>query len=159
MDLDRQTRRQFCARACSAAALAALGGAVTGVLQSCSGSPTSPSGSSAESLPTISGTVSGNAVALTIDAGSPLAAVGSVALVRSSAGSYLVARTGPDTFSALSSACTHQGCAITGHSGQTFVCPCHGAQFDSSGRVVAGPAPTALRQYATRFAANVLTIG
>ena len=62
-----------------------------------------------------------------------------------------------DTFSALSSICTHQTCAINGHSGQTFV-PCHGSQFDSSGRVLNGPAPSALRQYQTQFAGGVLTI-
>ena len=159
MNLDPQTRRQFCSRTCSAAAVAALGGAFGAVLQSCGGgSPTSPGGVNAASLPTIAGTVSGGSILVTIDAGSPLAAVGSVALVTSGAGSALVARTSPDAFSALSSTCTHAGCAITGYSGQTFVCPCHGAQFDSNGRVLSGPAPTALRQFATQFASGVLTI-
>ena len=123
MNLDPQTRRQFCSRTCSAAAVAALGGAFGAVLQSCGGgSPTSPGGVNAASLPTIAGTVSGGSILVTIDAGSPLAAVGSVALVTSGAGSALVARTSPDAFSALSSTCTHAGCAITGYSGQTFVC-------------------------------------
>jgi len=159
MDLDPQTRRQFCTRTCSAAAVAALGGAFGAVLQSCGGSsPTSPGGGNAASLPTINGTVAGATILVTIDASSPLAAVGSVALVRSGSGNVLVARTSQDAFSALSSTCTHQGCAITGYSGQTFVCPCHGAQFDSSGRVLSGPAPTALRQYSTQFASGVLTI-
>ena len=54
--------------------------------------------------------------------------------------------------------CTHQGCAITGYAGQAFVCPCHGAQFDASGRVLSGPAPSALRQYQAQLAGNVLTI-
>jgi len=158
--LDQQTRRQFCGRACSAAAIAALGGAVATVLQSCSsGSPTSPSGTNASPLPLVSGTASGGTVAITIDASSPLASVGSVALAQSSAGNYLVARTAQDTFVALTATCTHQACQITGHSGQIFVCPCHGSQFDSSGRVLSGPAPTALRQYPTRFTDNVLTIG
>ena len=102
--------------------------------------------------------MSGGSILVTIDAGSPLAAVGSVALVRSGAGNVLVARTSQDAFSALSSTCTHEGCAITGYSGQTFVCPCHGAQFDSSGRVLSGPARTALKPYATQFASGVLTI-
>ena len=159
MDLDQQTRRQFCARTCCAAGVALLGAAFGAVLQSCGGgSPTSPGGGDAASLPTINGTVAGASILVTIDAGSPLAAAVSVALVRSGAGNVLVARTSHDAFSALSATCTHQGCAITGHSGQTFVCPCHGAQFDSSGRVLSGPAPTALRQYATQFANGVLTI-
>ena len=159
MDHDQQTRRQFCTRACSAAALAALGGALGTVLQSCGGgSPTTPGGVDAASLPTIAGSVAGASIVVTIDASSPLAAAGSLALVRSSAGNVLVARTSQDAFSALSTTCTHAACAITGYSGQTFVCPCHGSQFDTSGRVVAGPAPTALRQYTTRFAGGVLTI-
>jgi cytochrome b6-f complex iron-sulfur subunit len=159
MDLDQQTRRQFCTRTCSAVAVAALGGAFGAVLQGCGGgSPTSPGGSSAAALPTINGTVAGSSIVVTIDASSPLAAAGSLAFVQSSAGSVLVARTSQDTFSALSSGCTHQSCAITGYSGQNFVCPCHGSVFNSSGRVVSGPAPTALRQYTTQFAGGVLTI-
>jgi cytochrome b6-f complex iron-sulfur subunit len=159
MDIDQQTRRQFCTRTCSAAAVAALGGALGAVLQSCGGgSPTSPGGISAAALPTISGTVSGASIVVTIDGSSPLAAAGSLAFVQSSAGSVLVARTSQDAFSALSTACTHAACAITGYSGQTFVCPCHGSQFDTSGRVVMGPAQIALRQYTTQFAGGVLTI-
>jgi cytochrome b6-f complex iron-sulfur subunit len=189
MEIDRQTRRQFCSRTCSAAAVAALGGAVGAVLQSCGGggfcsrtcsaaavaalggavgavlqscggggSPTSPSGSGAAALPTVNGTVAGSSLVVTIDASSPLAAVGSLALVQSSAGSVLVAHTSQDAFTALSSGCTHQACAITGYSGQNFVCPCHGSVFSTSGRVVSGPAPTALRQYATQFTGGVLTI-
>jgi cytochrome b6-f complex iron-sulfur subunit len=95
---------------------------------------------------------------VTVDASSVLATPGAVALVQSSVGSVLVARTGADTFTALSDVCTHEGCAITGHSGSIFVCLCHGAEFDSSGSVVGGPARTALRQYTTDFAGGVLTI-
>jgi cytochrome b6-f complex iron-sulfur subunit len=78
--------------------------------------------------------------------------------VRTSGGDILVARTGADTFAALSAGCTHQSCEITGYSGQTFVCPCHGSRFDTSGHVVQGPAPTALRQFQTQFADDVLTV-
>jgi nitrite reductase/ring-hydroxylating ferredoxin subunit len=160
MDLDRQTRRQFCSRTCSTAALAALGGVLVSVLEGCGGgSPTSASGGgSVASLPTVAGTASGSTIQVTIDAGSPLAAVGSVALVRSAAGNVLVAHTAQDAFTALSASCTHQGCGITGYADQVFVCPCHGARFDASGRVLSGPAPTALRQYQAQLAGNVLTI-
>jgi cytochrome b6-f complex iron-sulfur subunit len=93
-----------------------------------------------------------------IDSNSPLAAVGSMALVQAPGTIVLVARTSASGFAALSSICTHQTCTITGYSGATFVCPCHGSQFDSTGRVVSGPAPAALRQFATVFSNNVLTI-
>jgi Rieske Fe-S protein len=159
---DRPTRRQFCARTCSAAVLAALGGTLAGTLQGCgggSGSPTSPDGGGgAASLPAVNGTVNGRAVAVTVDAASPLAAAGSSALVRSSLGDFLVARTSTDAFAAFTATCTHDRCTITGVSGQVFVCPCHGSRFDQAGRVVNGPAQSALRSYPTQFAGNVLTI-
>jgi cytochrome b6-f complex iron-sulfur subunit len=40
----------------------------------------------------------------------------------------------------------------------SFVCPCHGSEFDTSGHVLVGPASTPLRQFQTQFANNVLTI-
>jgi len=158
MDSDQRTRRQFC-QACSAAGVAALGGVLT-TLQGCGGSgPTSPGGGvSAQALPRISGGVSGAAILVTIDAASPLAATGSAAIVTSSAGNVLVAHTGADSFVALTATCTHENCTITGFSGQSYVCPCHGSQFDTSGRVLNGPAQRSLRQYQTQLADGVLTI-
>jgi cytochrome b6-f complex iron-sulfur subunit len=163
MDHDSQTRRQFCARTCSAAAVAALGGVMAAALESCgggSGGPTSPGGvGSFSQLPFVSGTASNGTIVVTVDAASPLAGTGTNALVRSSIGDVLVAHTGTDTFVALSATCTHQNCEITGHSGTTFVCPCHGSTFDSSGRATGGPARGSLQQYKTQFANGVLTIG
>jgi Rieske Fe-S protein len=159
MDSDQQTRRDFC-RVCTTAGLAALGGAAA-ALQACGGggSPTSAGGGvSAASLPRVSGNVAGGAIQVTIDSASPLAATGALALVTSAAGNVLVARTAADTFVALTATCTHQACQITGYSGQTYVCPCHGSQFDASGRVLSGPAPRSLTQYRTQFAGGVLTI-
>lgn len=49
---------------------------------------------------------------------------------------------------ALSAACTHTGCEITGWRPDTneLVCPCHGSRFDvlDAARVVQGPAPKPL---------------
>ncbi len=158
MDSRDETRRQFCARTCQVASVLALGGALAATLESCGGgsSPTSPSGG-ASALPTVSGTLSGSTITVTL-AGTALATTGTLALVRTSGGDVLVARTGADTFVALSAGCTHQACEITGYSGQTFVCPCHGSRFDTSGRVVNGPAVSPLRQFQTQFASDVLTI-
>jgi cytochrome b6-f complex iron-sulfur subunit len=159
MDSDQQTRRQFCRHTCTAAGMAALGGAAA-MLQACGGgSPTaSGGGSNAPALPRINGTVSGGAIQVTIDAASPLAAAGSMALVATTAGNVLVARGAADAFTAVTASCTHMNCVITGFSGQSYVCPCHGSQFDTTGRVVNGPATRALQQYRTQFAAGVLTI-
>ncbi|MDR1827587.1 MAG: ubiquinol-cytochrome c reductase iron-sulfur subunit [Methylobacteriaceae bacterium] len=42
--------------------------------------------------------------------------------------------------------CTHLGCVLLGHEGQHggWSCPCHGSEFDTSGRVTRGPAPSNL---------------
>jgi len=39
--------------------------------------------------------------------------------------------------------CTHLGCVPLGHQGDYggWFCPCHGSQYDTSGRVRVGPAP------------------
>jgi Rieske Fe-S protein len=157
MGSERQTRREFCTRTCSAAAVAVVGG----VLQACGGggSPTSPGGGgNAASLPALNGSVSGRSVTVGVGSGSPLAATGSSALVRSSIGDFLVARTSADAFVALTAVCTHENCTITGVSGPAFVCPCHGSRFDQSGGVISGPARTSLRQFGTQLASDVLTI-
>ena len=123
-----------------------------------SSSPTSPSspGSVPATLAVVTGEFAGNAVRVT--AGQPLADVGGAVLVESIAGVFLLARTGADTFTALDAICTHQSCTITGQDDTTFVCPCHGSRYDRSGRVVGGPAPAALRQYATSFDGGVIAI-
>jgi Rieske Fe-S protein len=147
------TRREFCAQACGAAGLAAVAGA----LQGC-GAGGGITGASAPPLATVNGNAASGAVTVAIDQASPLAAVGSAALVRSGSGMFLVARTAQDTFTAVTSTCTHEVCTITGFEGQNYVCPCHGSRFDTSGGVVAGPATRPLRSFATRFSGGVLTI-
>jgi len=160
MDSNEQTRRQFCARTCQVASVLALGSALAATLESCGGgssSPTSPSGGGASALPTVSGTLAGSTITVAVT-GTALATTGALALVTTSGGDVLVARTAADTFVALSAGCTHQACEITGYSGQTYVCPCHGSRFDTSGRVVNGPAVSPLRQFQTQFANDVLSI-
>ena len=46
-------------------------------------------------------------------------------------------------FYAISTTCTHLGCAVS-RSQEGFACPCHGSRFDGNGKVVGGPAPRAL---------------
>jgi len=152
-----QSRRQFCVHACQALSLVTVGA----VLEACggsSGSPTAPSGLSAQALPVLNANVSGSTVSLTIDASSPLSAVGSAALVQSSAGSFLVAQVAQDSFTALTAICTHLTCFITGYASGVYVCPCHGSEFSTSGSVVRGPAVRPLQKYSTQFANGVLSI-
>ena len=149
-----QTRRQFCVHACQAASVAAVGSILNGCGDS---NPASPSGDSVPQLATATSTVTGNQVSLTIDSVSPLASVGSAALVQNSRGNFLVAHTGQDAFTVLTAICTHEGCTVTGFNNQRYVCPCHGSQYDTSGSVVTGPAPTALRTFPSQFSSGVLT--
>jgi cytochrome b6-f complex iron-sulfur subunit len=142
-------RREFCQLASFIS--------VASLLEACGGSSTSPSGN-VPALPTITGTISGGAVALTIDANSPLNAVGGAALVQTSSGNVLVAHTAQDTFVAVTAICTHQGCTVTGVETSNYICPCHGSRFSFTGSVVQGPASAPLRQFATRFATPTLTI-
>jgi cytochrome b6-f complex iron-sulfur subunit len=48
-----------------------------------------------------------------------------------------------NSFRAASAICTHLGCTVN-LAGNGFHCPCHGSVFDPSGKVVSGPAPSAL---------------
>ena len=146
------TRREFCVRTCQAVSLLTLGA----LLPACGGSPTSPS--SAPQLPSVAGTLVGRNLSITIDASSPLAAVGGAATVQASTGTYLVARTAQGTFTAVTAVCTHEGCAVTGFANSLYVCACHGSEFSTSGSVVKGPALSALRQFPSTFAGNVVTI-
>jgi len=148
------SRRQFCAGACAVASGATLVTVFTG----CSGSSTSPSSSNPGSpLGKIAGQFAGGNVQVTV-AGSPLASVGSAALVESNAGVFLVSRSSDSAFTAIEAVCTHEGCTITGADGAIYVCPCHGSRYDHSGHVVQGPAKASLRQYTANFAGGVLTI-
>ena len=55
----------------------------------------------------------------------------------------------PESIVAVNPSCTHKGC-ITPWNAETkqFVCPCHGASFDDSGKVLKGPADKPLASYA-----------
>ena len=129
---------------------------VAQMLQACGGSPISPS-SAAPLLSTIAGTVTNRVVSVPIGAASPLASVGGAALVQTGLGSFLVSRTGQSTFVVLTAMCTHQACTITGFQSATYVCPCHGSQFNTNGAVLSGPAPRSLQQYVSQFANDMLT--
>ena len=50
---------------------------------------------------------------------------------------------GHDQWSILLGICTHLGCIPLAHQGDYdgYFCPCHGSQYDTSGRIRRGPAP------------------
>ncbi len=64
------------------------------------------------------------------------------------------------SFTAVQSACTHQGTTIGYDESQhRFVCPLHGSQFSNSGSVLLGPAASPLQQYTISVDSNsILTV-
>lgn len=45
----------------------------------------------------------------------------------------------------LNAVCTHLGCVVPWNASEgKFICPCHGSQYDATGKVVRGPAPLSL---------------
>lgn len=136
----------------------ASGATIATLFSACGGStsPTSPSGMTS-TLGVLSGRFSGSNVQVTVE-GSALANVDGAALVESTAGVFLLARTSETTFSAIEAVCTHQGCTINGIDGTTYVCPCHGSRYNRNGQVMGGPAMASLRRYTTTFTNGVVTI-
>ena len=46
---------------------------------------------------------------------------------------------------ALNAVCTHLGCVVPWNRAQNkYMCPCHGSQYDPTGKVIRGPAPLSL---------------
>lgn len=71
----------------------------------------------------------------------------------------LVINKGDGNYVALSSVCTHQGCTVAYNSGVDQIqCPCHGSVYTTSGSVVTGPAPRALKSYPVSLTGNILSI-
>jgi cytochrome b6-f complex iron-sulfur subunit len=78
---------------------------------------------------------------------------------------FAVKRTGPTTFLALSTTCTHEGTQIDIVNNNTsFECPNHGARYDSNGNVTRQPSAAGsaskLPEYVTSYdpATDILTI-
>jgi len=71
----------------------------------------------------------------------------------------IIARTTSGSFLAVSASCTHEGATVEYVSGSnSFSCPRHGAQFNSSGAVTKGPASRSLTQFNTALTGNNLRV-
>jgi nitrite reductase/ring-hydroxylating ferredoxin subunit len=100
-------------------------------------------------------------VSLSVDVSkyTALASIGGIARVDDGGTPVAAVRTGANTFAAFSLICPHFGCTV-GINGSAFRCPCHGAQFASTGVWIGGQRTTNLTSLATSYdaATNVLTI-
>lgn len=57
----------------------------------------------------------------------------------------------PASIVAVNPTCTHKGCVMPWNQEmKQFVCPCHGASFDDSGKVLKGPAQNSLASYSVQ---------
>jgi cytochrome b6-f complex iron-sulfur subunit len=70
----------------------------------------------------------------------------------------IVARTSMGSFVAVSATCTHAGGTLGFSGSNTFVCPLHGATFNTGGAVISGPTSTALQKYNTALSGNSLHV-
>ena len=63
----------------------------------------------------------------------------------------IVLQTPDQKLLAFSSKCTHEGCTVTYLPAQSIIwCPCHDGRYDLHGRVLSGPPPKPLPEYAVR---------
>ena len=85
-----------------------------------------------------------------------LAKVGGVVQIDLSDGSSIaVIRTAAGTkgLSAISLSCTHNGVTVM-QQGNEWVCPAHGSEFALGGKLVKGPARSALQKYSVKVTGN-----
>ena len=139
------TRRGFLSSSAMALIAATLAG--------CGDSATGPRGNAP--LPT-GVSVAGRLMTIDLVAQPTLASTGGFIVTENAATNayVIVINLGGNTYRAFSSVCTHEGCIVSGFSGNVITCNCHGSQFNTTGQVVVGPAPRALAQFTATFNAG-----
>ncbi len=101
-------------------------------------------------------TVTDNAVTIQLDLVEALGSSGGWILIQDA--NLLVVNVG-GTYSALTSVCTHQGCASSWeYDNEVFTCTCHDSKFSTAGEVLQGPAVQPLTVFNTTLANGVLTV-
>jgi len=97
----------------------------------------------------------GTTIDLTTSAYAPLKTIGGAVY----SGNMIIIRSSATSYVALSKICTHQGCTVEyNNAANKLVCPCHGAQFSTSGSVLQGPANNPLTKYTATVNGTILTI-
>jgi len=150
------SRRAFLRTASGAAVMALLGITVTG----CSdGNPTGaePPEEPAEDGP-VGITVDGNQVILDLTANATEDLTTQSGFLLIDEADVMAINVDGTTIRAFTSVCTHQQCTINAFADDTFMCPCHGSEFDTQGEVVAGPAPQPLTEYDVSRSDDTVTI-
>lgn len=135
--------------------LGSLTGPVVAVCAVCMGACSKSAGSSSTS----SGSTTAPTANFTVDLVSQLPTVGSsvavsgVLIVRVAAGNVV------SSFVAVQQACTHEGTNINYvPANQIFLCPNHGAQFNTAGKNIGGQATSALKVYTLAITGSTLSV-
>ncbi len=101
-------------------------------------------------------TVSGNSIQVNLSIQTRLATSGGWLLINTA--KTLVANLNGN-YVAMTSVCTHLGCADSWtYSNSKFTCTCHNSIFDTTGKVLEGPAKEPLQVYTTSVSGTILTI-
>lgn len=73
--------------------------------------------------------------------------------------SVYVTDAGNGEWNVFSRTCSHLGCLVRwNESKESFLCPCHGAVFDKTGAVVAGPPPEPLQKLEVKVENGLLYV-
>jgi cytochrome b6-f complex iron-sulfur subunit len=59
---------------------------------------------------------------------------------------------------AFSRKCTHLGCQVNAYQQGVAQCPCHGSEYDLSGKPIKGPARQPLKQYTATLSGTQVTV-
>lgn len=79
---------------------------------------------------------------------------------QSPVGAVLVVRN-PDAQNliAVNPRCTHAGCTVEWQAqAKKFFCPCHGSEFGTDGKVIAGPAKQPIQTYEAKIEGNAVLV-
>ena len=95
----------------------------------------------------------------TIDLTTQLLTVGSSVAANGVLIARLTSGSAPSAFVAVQQACTHQGTNINYNAtNQSFLCPNHGAIFNTSGANTGGQSTSALKVYSVSVSGNTMTV-
>jgi cytochrome b6-f complex iron-sulfur subunit len=101
--------------------------------------------------------VTNELISINLQVATTLANTGGWALIQQAR--VLVVNLGNNTFSALTSVCTHSQCDRNwSFANDIFTCTCHGSRFRTDGTVAQGPALQPLRSYPTNLVSTTLSI-
>jgi cytochrome b6-f complex iron-sulfur subunit len=144
------SRRHFLRCACTTGLLLAIGAPLSGCADSIVDAGPSPTPGNGIDI-----TANAVTVDLKSSAGQPLGQAGGFLFFSSAS---IIAINDGGTIRAFTSVCTHQGFPVNRFNSGRMVCSGHGAQFDTSGQVVSGPAPSSLREFGVTRSGDTVTI-